>query len=205
MLRRMIDADAALLIAVAFGAALMPVFGPPGWAIVVWFRTTTPLPAAAIVALAAFAGVSGRFVLATAVRWIGAKFLLARLRRLRVAARWLARRPRAGVAEAAIFSFAPLPSGYLFTAAGLVRIPLAIPLASHLVGRLVTYSFYVAGAAAAAPKVRALIAKGPLAPEVIVVQVLVVAGIVLLLRVDWLRMIARKRRRRDAPPAPPTS
>ncbi len=201
----MIDADAALLIAVAFGAALMPVFGPPGWAIVVWFRTTTELPAAAIVGLAAGAGVSGRFVLATTVRWIGAKLLLARLRRLRVAARWLARRPRAGLAEAAIFSIAPLPSGYLFTAAGLVRIPLSVPLASHFVGRLLTYSFYVAGAAAAAPKVRALIAQGPLAPEVIVVQVLVVAGIVLLLRVDWLRMIARRRRRRDAPPAPPTT
>ena len=195
MTRRMIDADAALLIAVAFGAALMPAFGPPGWAIVVWFRTTTSLHAAAIVGLAAVAGVTGRFILASTVRWIGAKLPLLRLRRLRVAARWLARRPRAGLAEAAIFSFAPLPSGYLFTAAGLVRIPLAIPLASHFVGRVITYSFYVAGATALAPKVRALMKKGPLSLESIAIQVAVVVGIVLLLRVDWLRMIARRRRR----------
>ena len=199
----MLDADATFLIAVAFGAALMPVFGPPGWAIVVWFRTTTSLHAGAIVGLAAVSGVTGRFVLATTVRWIGTRLPLQRLRRLRVAARWLARRPRAGLAEAVIFSFAPLPSGYLFTAAGLVRLPLAIPLASHLVGRVVTYSFYVAGATALAPKVRALIDQGPVSPATVAVQAAVLVGIVLLLRVDWLRVIARRRRRREAPPSAP--
>src|SRR5260370_444289 len=63
-----------LVVAVVFGVNLLPVFGPPTWALLVFFRFRYPeIPAPALIVAGAVAAASGRLLLALAPRALVAK------------------------------------------------------------------------------------------------------------------------------------
>jgi uncharacterized membrane protein YdjX (TVP38/TMEM64 family) len=185
----------AAAIAVVFAVNLLPAFGPPTWAVLVFFRLTYGIAAVPLVLGGALAAASGRLVLATATRRLRSRLSEERLRNLAAAQELLSGSRRRAFAGLGLFALSPVPSAQLFVAAGLLAVPLLPLTAAFFAGRLVSYSIYVAAASAAAHSLGGALRKGLTSPAGIALQLVMLALLVLLYRVDWTRVLQRRRRR----------
>ena len=178
-----------LLFAVVLAANLMPAFGPPTWSIIAFYGFGTDLPVPSVVAVAALAAASGRFLLACAFRLLGDR-IPARMRRNLAAARAaLTRRKRAGLVALALFALSPVPSAQLFEAAGLAKVRLLAFTAVFFAGRLVSYSIYALGARAMRSRTLGEAFVEQLAsPLGIALQLAMIAVLVGLAMTDWGRL-----------------
>lgn len=141
--------ELALALGVIFAVNLLPAFGPPTWAVLVFFSLDFDLPAVPLVLGGALAAATGRYLLARGARHLRPRFSAARLQRLdRAQAALLADRRRSA-AGLGLFALSPVPSGQLFVAAGLMTVPLLSLTAAFFAGRLVSYSIYVSAASLA--------------------------------------------------------
>ena len=176
------------LAAVVFAINLLPAFGPPTWAVLVLFHFSRDLAPVPLVLVGALAAASGRLVLAMATRrlkpWLPKKYVA----NAEAAGRLVTERRRAAVTGLALFAISPLPSAQLFEAAGLAGVRLVPLTLAFFAGRLVSYSIYVAGAAALKETdLGQLVADSLRSPWGIAVEVVLLVGLVLLGRVDWSR------------------
>ena len=188
-----------VLFAIVFGVNLLPAFGPPTWTLLVFARITWHLQPVAIVVLGAVAAMSGRYVLARLARRFRHRLPARLVANLEAANELLfAKRGRAW-AVLAVFVVSPLPSAQLFVAAGLLDVELVPLTLAFFVGRLVSYSFYVALATLADRQLGNVLGNLLGSPWSIAVQVLLLAGAAALPFVDWRRIAARSGRR--TPPA----
>jgi uncharacterized membrane protein YdjX (TVP38/TMEM64 family) len=196
------------VIGIVFAINLLPAFGPPTWAVLVFARFQWhDVPPAALIAGGALAATGGRLVLAVGTRKLSGRLSADRRANLEALGQALARSKAGVVASLAVFVFSPLPSAQMFMAAGLADIPL-LPLAgAFLIGRSVSYTGYVTAAAAAQETVHRLLRQGLTSPSVIAIQVASLAAVVLMIKVDWITVIdwtrARIARARGRP-APPS-
>lgn len=133
----------AIALAVVFAVNLLPAFGPPTWAVLVFFSLDFDLPAVPLVLGGALAAASGRYVLATGARKLRPRLAAARLQRLDRAQAALSADRRRTAAGLGLFALSPVPSGQLFVAAGLMTVPLPPLTLAFFAGRLVSYSIYV--------------------------------------------------------------
>jgi hypothetical protein len=174
--------------AVVFAVNLLPAFGPPTWAVLVLFHLTRDLAPVPLVAVGAVAAASGRFVLAVGTRRLKPHLPKRYVANAEAAGRLVTERRRAAVAGLALFAVSPLPSAQLFEAAGLADVRLVPLTLAFSAGRVVSYSIYVAGAAALkATDLGQVVIDSLRSPWGIAVELLMLAGLVLLGRVDWSR------------------
>lgn len=141
--------ELAIVLGVIFAVNLLPAFGPPTWAVLVFFSFKFGLPAPVLVLGGALAAASGRLVLAG-----GARRLRPHLSRERVASidrteLALTRDRLRSAAGLGLFALSPVPSGQLFAGAGLMKVALVPLTAAFFAGRLVSYSIYVGAASVA--------------------------------------------------------
>ncbi len=141
--------ELALALGVVFLVNLLPAFGPPTWAVLVFFSLDYDLPAVPLVLGGALAAAGGRYLLASGARRLRPRFSPARLQRLDRAEAALGANRRRTAAGLGLFALSPVPSGQLFLAAGLMTVPLLPLTAAFFAGRLVSYSIYVSAAAVA--------------------------------------------------------
>ncbi len=173
-------AQLALALGVVFAVNLLPAFGPPTWAVLVFFSLDFNLPAVPLVIGGAVAAASGRFVLATASRRLRPHLAEARRGRLdRAQAALSANRLRAA-GGLGLFAISPLPSGQLFVAAGLMTVPLLPLTAAFFAGRLVSYSLYVGAATIAEQNLGSLLLDALTSPLGVAVQVAMLIGLAAL-------------------------
>lgn len=192
--------DYLLVVGVVFAVNLLPAFGPPTWAVLVFFRFQLTLPAVPLIALGAVAAAAGRFVLASASRRARGRLSARRLENLDAAQKMLAGGRTRSLAGLALFAVSPLPSAQLFVAAGLMTVRLVPLTAAFFAGRLVSYSLYVAAASAARHSLQTIFARSLTSPISIALQIAMLGLLVALVRVDWLKILAR--RHTDGPGAP---
>jgi hypothetical protein len=197
-----------LVVAVVFGVNLLPVFGPPTWAVLVFFRFRYPeIPAPALILAGAVAAASGRLLLALAFRAFGTKLPAKRQESLQVFGHAIGESRGGLLASFALFAVAPLPSAQMFEAAGLARIRLGHLLAAFFLGRLVSYSIYVSTASAAHQKLSRVFSKGLLSPQAITTELIGVALVIAMVVIDWPSVIDKARgwwaARRGRPAPPP--
>ena len=140
----------ALAAAVIFGVNLLPAFGPPTWAVLVFFRLSFGLAAVPLVAIGAVSAALGRFVLASGTRHFRGRLSEERIRNLDAAQEVLAGSRGRAAAGLGLFAISPLPSAQLFVAAGLMTVPLVPLTVAFFAGRVVSYSIYVGVASLAA-------------------------------------------------------
>jgi membrane protein YqaA with SNARE-associated domain len=179
------------LAAVVFGINLLPAFGPPTWAVLVLYRLNSDLAAVPLVLVGALAAASGRFVLAKASGHFRGRLSDERLENLGALRDAVGgHRGRSAVALG-LFALSPVPSAQLFVAAGLMAAPLLPLTAAFFAGRLVSYSIYVGVASAARHSVGGLVEQSFKSPLGITVQVVALILLVVLLRVDWLKVLGR--------------
>jgi hypothetical protein len=175
-----------------FAVNLLPAFGPPTWAVLVFFRLNSHVPALPLVLGGAVAAAAGRLVLASAARRLRRRFPARRLGSLAAAERALTgSRPRT-LAGLTLFALSPVPSAQLFLAAGLLTVPLVPLTAVFFAGRLVSYSIYVAAGSLAQHSLGGVLSNALGSPVGIALQLVMLAALVALYRVDWERMLARR-------------
>ena len=185
--------DLLLVAVIVFAINLLPAFAPPTWAVLVAVRLNWDVAAVPLVLVGAAASTSGRVVLALGARRFRNRFSERRRASLQALADEAQARRGAAAGLLGLFLLSPLPSGQMWTAAGLtgVRLP---PLAlAFFAGRLVSYSIYVAAASAARDSLRDVLGNVLSSPLGIEIQIGLLAGLVLLVRVDWAALLARHR------------
>lgn len=168
-------------VAAQYAIALGVVFGPPTWALLVFFRLDFHLPAVPLIVGGALAAASGRFLLANGARWLWPRFSVSRLERLDRAEAALTANRRRSVAGLGLFALSPLPSGQLFVAAGLMTVPLVPLTAAFFAGRLVSYSLYVAAASVAERNLGSVAIDSLTSPVGMALQLAMLAGLAVLL------------------------
>jgi hypothetical protein len=181
----------AAAFAAVFAINLLPAFGPPTWAVLVFFRLSYGLAAVPLILGGAVAAASGRLTLAAVARRFRSRMSPERLRSLAAAEEALtASRGRAWTGLG-LFAISPLPSAQLFVAAGLLTVPLVPLTAAFFAGRLVSYTIYVAVASAAAHSLRGVLEKTVASPLGIALELGMLVLLVVLYRVDWTRLLKR--------------
>jgi uncharacterized membrane protein YdjX (TVP38/TMEM64 family) len=176
-----------LVAAVVFGVNLLPAFGPPTWAILVFFRLDSHLAPVPLVIVGALAAASGRLLLATSFRLLRGHLPARQTKNLEAAGALLVKDRKRSIAGLALFALSPVPSAQLFEAAGLTGIRLNPLTFSFFAGRLVSYSLYVAGASAAKhTSAGQIIASSFTSVWGIGLQILLIVGLVGLTQIDWV-------------------
>jgi hypothetical protein len=171
----------AVAIGVVFAVNLLPAFGPPTWALLVFFSLDFDLPAVPLVLGGALAAASGRFLLANAARRLRPRLSARRLRRVDRAQATLSGSPGRAVAGLGLFALSPVPSGQLFVAAGMMTVRLAPLTAAFFAGRLVSYSIYVGVASIAERNLGSLALDSLTSPLGLALQLVMLAGLAALL------------------------
>lgn len=194
-------AELLLLAGLVYANNLLPAFGPPTWALLVFFALRDDLPLAGIVAVGAVAAASGRLTLAVVSRRLRDRFSPARRADLDALAGELEAGRARAVAGLALFALSPIPSAQLFVAAGLAGLRLVPLTLAFFAGRLVSYTIYATAATQARDQLSDVLSGGVASPWLIGLQVLLLAGLVALVRVPWARVLARSPRRSTRRPA----
>src|SRR4051794_24194565 len=171
---------------IVLGANLMPAFGPPTWSILVLYRFRSDLNPVALVLVGAAAAAIGRLALGYATRAIRGKLSEKRRKSLDAMRTRLEKHGRAGLVALFLFALSPLPSAQLFEAAGITGVKLPPLTIAFFIGRIASYSIYMAGASALKDtNVGDMIRKSFTSPLGIGLQLAFLAGVVLLSRIDW--------------------
>jgi uncharacterized membrane protein YdjX (TVP38/TMEM64 family) len=186
--------DYLLAGALVFAVNLLPAFGPPTWAVLVFLRLNSDLAAVPLVLVGALAAALGRFTLANVARRLRRFMSPKRLRSLAAAQEELAGSRGRAAAGLGLFALSPVPSAALFVAAGLMTVPLLPLTAAFFAGRIVSYAIYVAGASAVKHSFGSVILDSLRSPLGIAIQVVTLAALVALVRVDWVKLLARHRK-----------
>ena len=131
------------LFAIVFGINLLPAFGPPTWAVLVFTRLHWHLNPVALVLLGALAAMSGRYLLALGARHFRGRMPQRMKNNLEDAHALIERKKVGAIALFGLFVVSPLPSAQLFLAAGLLDLPLGLLTLAFFFGRLISYSLYV--------------------------------------------------------------
>jgi membrane protein YqaA with SNARE-associated domain len=189
---------------IVLGVNLMPAFGPPTWTILVLYRFRSDLNPVALVLVGAVAAASGRLVLGYASHALRGKFSGKRRDSLDAMRTRLEKHRKAGLLGLFLFALSPLPSAQLFEAAGITSVKLPPLTAAFFVGRLVSYSIYMAGASALKDSsVGNMIADSFTNPIGIALQVVFLVLVVLLGRVDWSKRFGNGDHRDGKAPSTP--
>jgi uncharacterized membrane protein YdjX (TVP38/TMEM64 family) len=171
---------------IVLGVNLLPAFGPPTWTILVLYRFQSDLNPVALVLVGAIAAALGRTALGYASRAIRSKLSEKRRKSLDAMRARLERHRKAGLLGLFLFALSPLPSAQLFEGAGITGVKIPPLTAAFFLGRIVSYSIYMAGASALKDTdVGAMIRDSFTSPIGIALQVGFLALVVLLGRIDW--------------------
>lgn len=186
----------AFLFLIVFAIHLAPAFTPPTWPVIALYALNTHLPMPLLVVTAAIAAALGRYVLGLLSGFFEHRFPKRLRANLDAAGELVERRPANKLIGLALFVFTPVPSAQLFEAAGLIGVRLWPCALAFFVGRLGYYTLYAFTA-------RKLSASSYLddfrdqltSPLGIAVQLLVIGGLILLMRVDWKSRLRGQRKR----------
>jgi uncharacterized membrane protein YdjX (TVP38/TMEM64 family) len=182
-------ADYLIAFGAIFAVNLLPAFGPPTWSVLVFCQLTFGLEPQILVPLGAVAAASGRYLLALGARRLRGHLRPGSISNLEAARSLLAGDRRRAMIGLGLFALSPIPSAQLFVAAGLLEVRLVPLTLAFFAGRLVSYSIYVAGATLASETLAELLGRSLGSPLGIALQLLMLAGLVALVRVDWSRFL----------------
>lgn len=191
----------AVAIAAIFATNLLPAFGPPTWALLVFFKFNGDLPLVPLVVLGAVASSTGRYLLARASHRFRGRFSAERVEHLEDARVLLTGHKAAAAGGLGLFVLSPLPSAQLFVAAGLVGVALVPLTLAFFLGRLVSYSLYLGGATLAYDSVGDALTDSFTSTTGVLVQLALIAGVVALVESDWAGRLT-SRLRPTTPDAP---
>ena len=127
-----------------FGMNIMPAFMPPTWLVLAFFYTQFHLNLALTVIIGAVCATSGRVILAHLSRSYLRPFLPAKFRKnYEDLSHYFQKNQHLTIPVVITYAFLPIPSNHVFIVAGLTRLKLTLIAFSFLVGRLISYTFWI--------------------------------------------------------------
>jgi uncharacterized membrane protein YdjX (TVP38/TMEM64 family) len=182
---------AAILAIIALNA--LPAFAPPTWMALVFFLLHYDLNPVALVILGVASATAGRAILAWYFRKFAHLVPTKFSKNMEYAGHYLNGERGKRYAILALFLISPVSSAQLFEAAGMMKtITLKPLLAAFAVGRTISYSTYVSGAAViAATNFGELLIHELKSPWAIGVQIAMIAGLIALGKIDWHKKLNR--------------
>ena len=180
-------------LAVALNA--VPAFMPPTWSVLAYFHLYQGLPVLPLAVVGALGATMGRAILAIGSRVFGERFVPTSWRaNIEALVATLQSRPTLALPSLALFALGPVPSNHLFVAAGLARAPLPPILLVFASARCVSYVLWVSAANVADRSLREALGLRVGEWGTVVLQLAGFALIVLLMRIDWRRLLRGKTR-----------
>lgn len=186
--------DYILIAGIVFALNLLPAFGPPTSAVLVAISLNYDVRSAPLIAVGAVSAACGRFCLANGARHFRPRLSAERRAHLAAAQGALLKNRGRTAAGLGLFALSPVPSGQLFTAAGLMEVRLLPLTAAFFAGRLVSYTIYVTGASAIKNSVGDEFVDSLTSPIGIVIQLVALLALVLFLRLDWADILSRRKK-----------
>lgn len=175
---------------VVFVCNLAPILAPPTWTVIVFFLITEDLNPIAAVLLAAISAGSARYLLALGTRTLRNYIPEKARKNLYDAGVVFDEKQSRRYGLIALFILSPLPSAQLFEAAGLMHMNLKRLTLAFFSGRIITYSFYAAGASTLkTTDFGKVITEALRSPYAIALEVFSIVLIWIIARVDWKRFI----------------
>jgi membrane protein YqaA with SNARE-associated domain len=180
---------------IVLGINLLPAFGPPTWAVLVFTRLHWHLNPIALVVIGAVAASAGRYLLALGARHFSGRLPKRMTTNLQDARGLLKSHRRGSLAVLALFVVSPLPSAQLFLAAGLLDLDLVLFTSAFCVGRLVSYSLYVGLAVVADRHLGNVLGQVFGSPWSIALQIVLFSAVCALPLIDWRALLSRRRQK----------
>ncbi len=182
-----------ILALLVFSLNLLPAFAPPTMAVLIFYKLNTGLDTAAIIAVGVLASTSGRFVLALGTRALRPKLKKKYVENLERIGEVVHRNSKSIILYFLFFLISPLPSAQIFEAAALMNARLLPITIAFLIGRSISYTVYVTGAATLKQHAMSSVLLDSLkSPWGIVIQVIALGCLYLLLKVDWAKRLPRQ-------------
>ncbi len=181
--------------AIVAGMAIVPIPLPPSWLVLAYLSLAWDADPVGLVLAGALGAAIGRTALAATARAMGPRVMRPSFQANVDYLATRLHRPRATAGVAILLAASPPPTGALYTAAGILRVNLALVAAASFAGRAVSYGIAVALAGSTADQVpdRLRDAAAPL--PIAVGSALVVAMLWLLVRIDWRALLEGRRLR----------
>ena len=181
------------LVAAILIANALPAFAPPTWTILIFFLINYDLNPIALVILGVTSATVGRGFLAWYFRKFAHLVPTRFSKNMEFAGRYFQKDSGKKYAILALFLLSPISSAQLFEAAGFMKTVALKPLlAAFAVGRTVSYTTYVSGAAVlAASNFGDVIIHELRSPLAIATQIAMIIGLVALGSVDWKKRLKR--------------
>lgn len=185
---------AAVLVILFMNA--LPAFAPPTWMALVFFLINYDANPVALVALGVVSATAGRAILAWYFRKFAHLIPSKYSQNMEYAGKYFTSHSTKRFALLAIFLISPVSSAQLFEAAGMMKTIAIRPLlVAFAIGRSISYSTYVTGAAAiAATNFGELLIHELKSPWAIAMQIAMIAGLIGLGLIDWKSRVSRFRR-----------
>jgi uncharacterized membrane protein YdjX (TVP38/TMEM64 family) len=181
------------LVAAILIANAVPAFAPPTWTILIFFLINYDLNPIALVILGVTSATAGRGFLAWYFRKFAHLVPTRFSKNMEFAGHYFQKDSGKKYAILALFLLSPISSAQLFEAAGFMKTVALKPLlAAFAVGRTVSYTTYVSGAAVlAASNFGDVIIHELRSPLAIATQIAMIIGLVALGSVDWKKRLKR--------------
>lgn len=174
-----------------FVTNIIPLFMPPTWLLLAFFRVHYDLPVWLLTPGGAICSTAGRCVLAVGSRKLGTRFLPEKERRNVTNLGEFIRHKKLSFVGVLFYAFGPIPSSHLFIAAGLAKLNLKVVAAAFFLGRLVSYTVLVAGAGAVGDQLLPLFKKQFGSWVAYVTAAIAVLFVIALVKIDWRRVLGR--------------
>lgn len=180
---------AAIAAIIAMNA--LPAFAPPTWMALVFFLLHYDANPVALVILGVLSATTGRGILAWYFRKFAHLVPTRFSKNMEYAGRYFTEHDAKRYAVLALFLVSPVSSAQLFEAAGMMKtVKLRPLLIAFAMGRTISYSTYVTGAAAiAATSFGELLIEELKSPWAIAVQIAMIAGLIALGSFDWKKRL----------------
>lgn len=181
------------LIAAILIANALPAFAPPTWTILVFFLINYDSNPIALVILGVLAATAGRGFLAWYFRKFAHLVPTRFSKNMEYAGAYFQKDSGKKYAVLALFLISPISSAQLFEAAGFMKnVALKPLLAAFALGRTVSYTTYVTGAAVIAASTFGEVVIHELkSPWAIATQVIMIIALVALGNVDWKKRLTQ--------------
>jgi membrane protein YqaA with SNARE-associated domain len=174
-----------------FVTNIIPLFMPPTWLLLSFFRIHYGLPVWLLAPGGAVCSTAGRCLLALGSRRLGGRFLPEKERKNVTDLGVFIRRKRLSFLGILFYAFGPIPSSHLFIAAGLAKLNLKVVAAAFFLGRLVSYTVLVAGAGAVGDQLIPLFKEQFSGWIAYATAAFAVIFVIVLVKINWRKTLGR--------------
>ncbi len=169
---------------------VIPFLMPPTWTILAFFYINYHPPFIPVIVLGAGAATLGRITLYyLSKRYFRRFFSQKSLKNYDVLGKFVTKNEKFSIPIFITYAFFPISSNYVYIAAGLAKINIKILASSFFVGRLISYSFWVAASHYAVSRVEDIFTSHINNIGVIAVELIGFIIVILIGKINWGKIL----------------